>query len=63
MARAAQLEAHNAIDDGHEHDGKERADIDEGEDIAQTPCQGESKQYSDGEEDMAAYVVAGLLGR
>ena len=48
---------------GREHDGEERADVDEGEDLAQTPGESEGKQNSDGEEDGAADGAAGLLGR
>ena len=60
---AAKAEAHDAVDDRHEHDGEERADVDEGEDLAQTPGEGEGQQDSEGEEDMAADGAAGLLGR
>ena len=60
---AAKTEAHDAVDGGHEHDGEERADVDEGEDLAQTPGENEGKQHSEGEEDMAADGAAGLLGR
>ena len=63
VARAAQLEVPDAVDGGHQHDGEERADVDEGENLAQTPGKGESKQYSDSEEDVAADGEAVLLGR
>ena len=52
VAGAAQPEAMMRLTTRHEHDGEERADVDEGEDFAQTPGESEGQQDSDGEEDV-----------
>jgi hypothetical protein len=54
MASAAHLELHDVVDDGHEDDGEERADVDQEEDIAQAPCQQRGQHDAEGEEDVAA---------
>jgi hypothetical protein len=63
VASASKAEAHDVVDGGHEHDSEERADIDEHEDLAQTPGQGEGNQQSEGKEDVSADGEAVLLGR
>jgi hypothetical protein len=54
---AAQPDAHDVVDQRREHDGEERADVDEGEDLAQTPGQSERQQDRDGKEDVAADIA------
>ncbi len=63
VASAAQLPEHDAVDDRGEHDGEERADVDQHEDVAQLPGEREHEQDGEGEEDVAADGVAVGLGR
>ena len=46
------------LTDGHEHDGEERADVEQGEDIAQAARPAPGQQDAEGEEDVAADGVA-----
>jgi hypothetical protein len=62
MAAAARLEEHEAIDYGKQNDGEERADVDQGEDLAEMPRQPQPKQESEGEEDVAPDDIGGTLG-
>lgn len=58
---AAELELGDAIDDRHEDDGEEGADIEDQQLLLEGPGEGEQKQQHDAEEDMAADRGAGLL--
>jgi hypothetical protein len=63
MAAAGELEVHDVVDDGREDHGEERTDVDQQEDFAKTPDEGESHHDGDGEEDVAADSgVTGIVG-
>jgi hypothetical protein len=59
VAPTAQFEAHECADGGHEDYGEERADVDEQENLAQTPRQRQRDDDAEGEEDVAADGAAG----
>jgi hypothetical protein len=61
MTSAAQLVKHDAANDGHEHDGKQTADVNQGKDVAEVPRKNEREQYAEGEDDMAADDVGSWL--
>ena len=48
------FEHDDAIDDGREDNGKERADVDQDKDIAQSPGECERKNDTEGKEDVAS---------
>ena len=56
-----ELEAGDAVDGGHQDGGEERADVDDQEFFLEGPGEGEEEEDADGEEDVAAYVSAGLV--
>lgn len=63
MTCAAKLEAHYVANDRREHDCEERADIEQYEDFAQTPRKSQRKQYTNGEENVAANFATAVVGR
>ena len=48
-------EAHDALQDGTKNDSEEGADVDDLEDLAETPGEGERERDGEGEEDVAAH--------
>ena len=61
MVSAADLEAHDGADGRHEDDREERADVDQQEDFAQTPCQRQGNQDAEDKENVAADSAAGVF--
>ena len=51
----------DGVDDGHQDDGEERADVEHGQDFAELPGEGEQEQNANGEEDVAADAGAGFI--
>jgi hypothetical protein len=51
----------DAVDDGHEDDSEETADVEDQQLLLEGPGEGEEKQDDDGEEDIAADGCSGLL--
>ncbi len=51
---AADVEVGDPVDEGHEHDGEERADVDDFELFEQLVGDGEEQKEADGEKDGAA---------
>jgi hypothetical protein len=63
MTAAGELEVHEVVDDRRQDHGEERTDVDQQEDFAKTPEEGESHHDSEGEEDVAADSgIAGIVG-
>ena len=60
---AEDAELLDLLHDGHQHDREERADVDDFEDTAQSPENGEQHHHGKEEQDVAADVTALLLLR
>jgi hypothetical protein len=58
----AELDGGDAPDGGHQNCCEEGADVDDQQFFLQVPGKGEEKEDADGEEDVAAYGPAGLVG-
>ncbi len=64
----ADVQAHDVLHERHEDDGEERADVDDLEDLAETPGEREAESEREGEEDVAAdggdllRVIVGGIG-
>jgi hypothetical protein len=58
---AADVEAADAVDGGHEHDSEESADVEDEELLLEGPGESEQEEDGDGKEDVAADFGAGAL--
>ncbi len=56
------LDGGDAVYCGHQDCREERADVDDQQFFLQVPGKSEEEEDADGEEDVAAYVLAGLVG-
>jgi hypothetical protein len=58
---SADVGVHDAIDNGHQHGRKERADVDQNEFLRQQINQAKAQQKGEGEEDVAANNATRML--
>ena len=59
---AADGEVGDAVDDGHQDDGKESGDVEHQELFAERPAEGDEQEDEEGEEDVAANAETGRFG-